>query len=108
MFEILIVTLILLMKIHERRYVFRMNDKIAVHCSFCTDSDEEIGEWPKPTKTEVRYGAPTLRFLNSNYIYANLPLCGLIAEAKGQEYSRPPEAQVFPTAGTLLLLLARL
>jgi hypothetical protein len=54
---------------------------------------------------EVRYGARTLRFLNSNYIYANLSLCELIAKAEGREYSCPPQAQVFPAIGTLLLLL---
>ena len=108
MFEILMLTLIFLLKIPNHNYEFRINAKVTVHCTFSSDSDEETGEFPIPLKKEVRYGAPTLRFLNYNYIYANLPLCGLIAEAKGREYSRPPEAQVFPTAGTLLLLLARL
>ena len=48
-----------------------------------------------------------LRFLHSNYIYANLPLCEITAQEKGRESSRPPQAEVFQAAGSLLLLLKR-
>jgi len=69
MFEILMLTLIFLLKIPTHNYEFRINAKITVHCTFSSDSDEETGEFPIPLKKEVRYGAPTLRFLNCNYIY---------------------------------------
>jgi len=69
MFEILMLTLIFLLKIPNHNYEFRINAKITVHCTFSSDSDEETGEFPIPLKKEVRYGAPTLRFLNCNYIY---------------------------------------
>ena len=49
MFEILILSLILLMKIPDHEHV---------HCSFSHDSDEETGERPKLPNREVRYGAP--------------------------------------------------
>ena len=104
MFEILMLTLIFLMKIRNHNYEFRINAKITVHCTFSSDSDEETGEFPIPLKKEVRYGAPTLRFLNCNYIYANLPLCEMTAQEKGRESSRPPQAEVFQAAGSLLLL----
>jgi len=87
------------MKIPEHDYVFMLNKKMTVHCTFSTYSDEETGEWPVPTKKQVRYGASTLRFLNSNYIYANLPLGELTAQVKGREYWRPPQVQAFPAAG---------
>ena len=103
MFEILMLTLIFLMKIHNHNYEFRINAKITVHCTFSSDSDEETGEFPIPLKKEVRYGAPTLRFLNCNYIYANLPLCEMTAQEKGRESSRP-QAEVFQATGSLLLL----
>ena len=106
MFEILMLTLIFLLKIPNHNYEFRINAKITVHCTFSSDSDEETGEFPIPLK-EVRYGAPTLRFLNCNYIYANLPLCEMTAQEKGRESSRPPQAEVFQAAGSLLLLLKR-
>jgi hypothetical protein len=61
MFEILILTLILLMKIPDHEHVFLFNEKITVHCSFSHDSDEETGERPKPSNREVRYGAPTTK-----------------------------------------------
>jgi len=105
MFEILMLTLIFLLKIPNHNYEFRINAKITVHCTFSSDSDEETGEFPIPLKKEVRYGAPTLRFLNCNYIYANLPLCEMTAQEKGRESSRPPQAEVFQAAGSLLLLL---
>ena len=104
MFEILMLTLIFLLKIPTHNYEFRINAKITVHCTFSSDSDEETGEFPIPLKKEVRYGAPTLRFLNCNYIYANLPLCEMTAQEKGRESSRPPQAEVFQAAGSLLLL----
>jgi len=104
MFEILMLTLIFLLKIPNHNYEFRINAKITVHCTFSSDSDEETGEFPIPLKKEVRYGAPTLRFLNCNYIYANLPLCEMTAQEKGRESSRPPQAEVFQAAGSLLLL----
>ena len=107
MFEILILTLILLMKIPKHEHVFLFNEKITVHCSFSHDSDEETGERPKPSNREVRYGAPTLRFLHSNYIYANLPLCEFTAQERGREASRPPQAQIFLVAAILPLLLKR-
>ena len=91
MFEILMLTLIFLLKIPTHNYEFRINAKITVHCTFSSDSDAETGEFLIPLKKEVRYGAPTLRFLNSNYIYANLPLCELTTQAKGREYLRPPQ-----------------
>ena len=68
MFEILILTLIFLMKIPKHNFEFSINPKITVHCTFSSDSDEETGDWPIPMKKEVRYGAPTLRFLNYNYL----------------------------------------
>ena len=95
MFKILIPTLILLMKIPEHEHVLQFNEKITLHCSFNHDSDEETGERPKPSNREVRYGAPTLRFLHSNYIYANLPLCEFTPQARGREVLRPPQAQIF-------------
>ena len=104
MFEILMLTLIFLLKIPNHNYEFRINAKITVHHTFSSDSDEETGEFPIPLKKEVRYGAPTLRFLHSNYIYANLPLCEMTAQEKGRESSRPPQAEVFQAAGSLLLL----
>ena len=61
MFEILILTLILLMKIPDHEHVFLFNEKITVHCSFSHDSDEETGERPKLSNMEVRYGAPTTK-----------------------------------------------
>ena len=61
MFEILILTLILLMKIPDHEHVFLFNEKITVHCLFSHDSDEETGERPKPSNREVRYGAPTTK-----------------------------------------------
>ena len=103
-FEILMLTLIFLMKIRNYNYEFRINAKITVHCTFSSDSDEEIGEFSIPLKKEVRYGAPTLRFLNCNYIYANLPFCEMTAQEKGRESSHPPQAEVFQAAGSLLLL----
>ena len=105
MFEILILTLILLMKIPNHEYVFLFNEKITVHCSFSLDSDEETGERPKPSNREVRYGAPTLRFLHSNYIYANLPLSEFTAQARVREASCPTQAQIFRVAAILPLLL---
>ena len=104
MFEILMLTLIFLLKIPTHNYEFRSNAKITVHCTFSSDSDEETGEFPIPLKKEVRYGAPTLRFLNCNYIYANLPLCEMTAQEKGRESSRPPQAEVFQATGSLILL----
>ena len=103
MFEILILILILLMKIPDHKHVFLFNEKITVHCSFSHDSDEETGERPKPSNREVRYGTPTLRFLNCNYIYANLPFCEMTAQEKGRESSRLPQAEVFQATGSLLL-----
>src|SRR6185503_4237073 len=97
-------TFIFLLKIPIHNYEFRINAKITVHCTFSSDNDEETGEFPIPLKREVRYGAPTLRFLNCNYIYANLPLCEMTAQEKGRESSRPPQAEVFQAAGSLLLL----
>ena len=61
MFEILILTLILLMKSPDHEHVFLFNEKITVHCSFSHDSDEETGERPKLSNREVRYGAPTTK-----------------------------------------------
>jgi len=84
MFEILMLTLIFLLKIPTHNYEFRINAKITVHCTFSSDSDEETGEFPIPLKKEVRYGAPTLRFLNCNYIYANLPFCEMTAKKKAE------------------------
>ena len=104
MFGILMLTFIFLLKIPTHNYEFRINAKITVHCTFSSDSDEETGEFPIPLKKEVRYGAPTLRFLNCNYIYANLPLCEMTAQEKGRESSRPPQAEVFQAAGSLILL----
>ena len=104
MFEILILTLIFLMKIPKHNFEFSINPKITVHCTFSSDSDEETGEFPIPLKKEVRYGAPTLRFLYCNYIYANLPLCEMTGQEKGRESSRPPQVEVFQAAGSLLLL----
>ena len=104
MFEILMLNLIFLLKIPIHNYEFRINAKITVHCTFSSDSDEETGEFPIPLKKYVRYGAPTLRFLNCNYIYANLPLCEMTTQEKGRESSRPPQAEVFQAAGSLLLL----
>ena len=104
MFEILMLTLIFLLKIPNHNYEFRINAKITVHCTFSSDSDAETEEFLIPLKKEVRYGAPTLRFLNCNYIYANLPLCEMTAQEKGRESSRPPQAEVFQAAGSLLLL----
>ena len=104
MFGILMLTFIFLLKIPTHNYEFRINAKITVHCTFSSDSDEKTGEFPIPLKKEVRYGAPTLRFLNCNYIYANLPLCEMTAQEKGRESSRPPQAEVFQAAGSLLLL----
>ena len=60
MFEILILTLILLMKIPNHEHVFLFNEKITVHCSFSHDSDE-TGERSKPSNSEVRYGTPTTK-----------------------------------------------
>ena len=54
MFEILILTLILLMKIPDHEHVFLFNEKITIHCSFSYDSDEETGERPKLSNREVR------------------------------------------------------
>ena len=103
-FEIPMLTLIFLLKIPTHNYEFRINAKVTVHCTFSTDSDEETGEFPIPLKKEVSYGAPILRFLNCNYIYANLPLCEMIAQEKGRESLRPPQAEVFQAAGSLILL----
>ena len=103
MFEILMLTLIFLLKIPNHNYEFRINAKITVHCTFSSDSDEKTGEFPIPLKKEVRYGTPTLRFLNCNYIYANLPFCEMTAQEKGRESSRLPQAEVFQAAGSLLL-----
>ena len=83
MFEMLMLTLIFLLKIPTHNYEFRINAKITVHCTFSSDSDEETGEWPIPLKKLVRYDTPTLRFLNCNYIYSNLPLCEMTAQEKG-------------------------
>ena len=105
MFEILMLTLIFLLKIPNHNYEFRINAKITVHCTFSSDSDEGTGEFSIPLKKEVRYGAPTLRFLHSNYIYANLPLCEFTAQARGREASCPPQAQIFRVAAILPLLL---
>ena len=49
----------------------------------------------------------SLRFLHSNYIYANLPLCEFTAQAKVQEASHPSQAQIFRVAAILPLLLKR-
>ena len=106
MFEILMLTLIFLLKIPTHNYEFRINAKITVHCTFSSDSNEETGEFSIPLKKEMRYGAPTLRFLNCNYIYANLSLCEMTAQEKGRESSRS-QAKVFQAAGSLLLLLKR-
>ena len=103
MFGILMLTFIFLLKIPTHNYEFRINAKITVHCTFSGDSDEETREFPIPLKKEVRYGAPTLRFLNCNYIYANLPFCEMTAQEKGRESSRLPQAEVFQAAGSLLL-----
>ena len=89
------------MKISEHDHVFVLNKKMTVHCTFSTNSDEESGERSKPMKKGVRYGAPTLRFLNCNYIYTNLPLCEMTAQEKGRESSRS-QAKVFQAAGSLL------
>ena len=106
MFEILMLTLIFLLKIPNHNYEFRINAKITVHCTFSGDSEveEETGEFSIPLKKDVRYGAPTLRFLNCNYIYANLPLCEMTGQEKGPECSRPPHVEVFQAASSLLLL----
>ena len=60
MFEILILTLILLIKIPKHEHVFVLGKKITVHCTFSHESDEETGEWLNAMTREVRYGAPTL------------------------------------------------
>ena len=73
----------------------------------CIAHSPVTGEFSIPLKREVRYGAPTLRFLNCNYIYANLPLCEMTAQEKDRKSSRPPQADVFQAAGSLLLLLKR-
>ena len=100
MFEILMLTLIFLLKIPTHNYEFRINAKITVHCTFSSDwrvfdSAEEGGEiWCPYLKI------PKLQL----YIYANLPLCEMTAQEKGRESSRPPQAEVFQAAGSLLLL----
>lgn len=82
------------MKIPKHKNVFIISEKIAIHCTFSHDSDEETGDWPIPMGREVIYGYSILRFLNFNYIYANLALCELTAQEKGREAPCPPQAQV--------------
>lgn len=57
MFDILIVTLILLMQvIPHHDFVIVCNPKVSIHCTFSHDSDDETEEWPIPTKREVSNG----------------------------------------------------
>ena len=37
--------------------VFIVNDKIAIHCTFTEESDEETGDWPIPRGREVTYAS---------------------------------------------------
>ncbi|RLN12511.1 hypothetical protein C2845_PM09G17360 [Panicum miliaceum] len=50
-------------QIAEHDHVFVLNDKITVHCSFSHDSNEETGEWPKPSKRGLKRKAENIRVL---------------------------------------------
>ena len=51
-------------RVHEMDFQYK---KVHITCQFDEDSSEDDSYQPIPTKREVRYGSPTLRFVLSKY-----------------------------------------